>query len=134
LVEKIEMLRAQLGSLSMQVQSMMVALNDTVIVLQKTIMSEEERSSFIKEMFKVNLRRAALQCQVLLAQGNLEAASEVRKYLDGKAKDDAKDVGALSYYHKLMRKLERGEVKSDGETAVLTDIGVTEAIDDSGEG
>lgn len=106
--EKLNIVMQRCDHLQSQINGCLMAINDLSAGIQKAAMSPQQRAGFIKEMFKIQLHRTAVQCQMTLEAGQLGPAAKLRKLLDTDYKKQAKDVQALSYYHKIMRKLERG--------------------------
>lgn len=112
---KLEILMQRCDSLQGQIHGCLIAINDMSAAFQEVALTPQQRKRFIKEVFKIQLRRTAIQSQLALQAGQLGAAQELRKMLDGELKKRAKECGALSCYHKIMRKLERGTL-IPGET------------------
>jgi len=120
--EKIDILMQRCDYLQSQITGVLGAVNDMSMGIQKIVMSPQQRANYVKEMFKVQLHRTAVQCQLALASGQLDVSASIRKLLDGEYKKRSKEAKCLSYYHKIMRKLERGTLipKLEGEDEAVT--------------
>jgi len=113
--EKLDILMNRCDTLQGQLLGCLDAINDLSFAMQRAAMSPLQRANFIKEVFKVQLYRTAFQCQCALQVGQLAVAQSFRKMLDEDYKKRAKEAKALSYYHKIMRKVNNGTLEPEME-------------------
>lgn len=103
--EKLDILMNRLDTQQGQILGCLDAINDLSRAMQRVALSPQQRVRFVKEVFKIQLYRTAVHCQIALQAGQLNVSGSFRKLLDEDYKKRAKEVQALSYYHKVMRKL-----------------------------
>lgn len=112
-LEKLDILMNRLDVLQGQLFGCLDAINDLSRAMQSTLMDVEQKKVFVREVFKIQLYRTAVLCQTTLEAGQLGASKAFRELLDGEYKSRAKEVKALSFYHRVMRKLERNSLDKE---------------------